>query len=609
MFIVAYRWKAKVDYKLPYRLRPTSIDDFLVVFRDIVDELWFLSICLVQMIIEVTPTLVQLPRLACLSAKAVYHELRSVPLASPAYRILACIIHFVFAFGLNGLLLQPAKLTYHSAEVIYRETHKRRRQGALLSKLPNEILALIIEHAVFSVEPQGRPIALLSFTYVCRHWRDITIHLPGLWAAISTELMISRRAGNLEWYKACVARSASQDLSVVLSTANGASEYLEVLDGRTERWRTLSFVMWDNRFDRCPGSAAIAKLRNCAFPRLTKLELSYHFRDGYQLREKTALFFAQINAPNLEHLELTNIVPQQLPLAVPSRMPSSLTALTARYTERSWMDDWEQSDTNVWQIDGLLIFLQAHSSITELNLFLNVDWLTLTPLPVTILPHVKTFSLTIEDTVEESVRPLLRALQLPNCVMFSLDIVFTSANEAGEWPRTIPWTRSSCSVNHFFNTLLWPISSRDADSGCSNLSFAKVTDFSLKVVAEPSFMKRSFRFPFHRFPLLERLHINTKLTVLPARSAILPATGSPSGGRGWFKIPLRRLVLQDYANMIDLSWLRVLSEHVDHDLLENVFIEGSFGSPTAARGPKDVLRKYFDARKITHDGAMSSADR
>ncbi len=154
---------------------------------------------------------------------------------------------------------------------------------------------------------------------------------------------------------------------------------------------------------------------------------------------------------------------------------------------------------------------------------LRVHELDAVVLPPTELPHIMKLSLRIEDTLEHVVDPFLRALRLPNLRAFTFELAFSAEEhddeEEDEDDQYIidPWTRESCAVNLFLSALFVP-----------EEHFRHLTDLSLDIQVEPAFIKDNFRIPFHRLPMLERLHVRTNRNVFapkPHQVYTIPSDG------------------------------------------------------------------------------------
>jgi hypothetical protein len=126
-----------------------------------------------------------------------------------------------------------------------RVLRSRRNSLAPISRIPPEILATIFGHIVenkTSRKYQKRP-ACLIVTHICRHWREVALECPSLWAFISWN--------SARWVGICLERSKKAPL-VFLNTVkyNLARDSLQQALSQLPRIKVLRLPLFSSDVDR-----------------------------------------------------------------------------------------------------------------------------------------------------------------------------------------------------------------------------------------------------------------------------------------------------------------------------------------------------------------------
>lgn len=173
---------------------------------------------------------------------------------------------------------------------------------APITRLPHEILTYIFEIDLYSMD---RPKLLSRVT---RHWRDIAISSPRLWALITIEARLP--AETLALY---LKRSAAAPLDLTIDgrTPPDATALLLVIP-HVSRWRSLrtkylgGVYLWK----------LMALLRPLSAPILRELDISYP--DNLHIKQDLYSPVFEGGTPSLELLRLQGVSPLLLPASLPA---------------------------------------------------------------------------------------------------------------------------------------------------------------------------------------------------------------------------------------------------------------------------------------------------
>lgn len=175
------------------------------------------------------------------------------------------------------------------ADVHYLKT--RRNALVPINRLPVELLSIII---LLSASPTSELVhPYLSYTWVCHHWRSVTIQNPAFWTFIRHESRSRLRRSRLQFTHEliCRSKSSSAKLDVILP---GAIQFQDFFAPESHRIRHLWFT-----------SHLQLDLSNRSFPSLRKLILSWSNRSSTQSCDIFGLLPALQASNDLEILECT----------------------------------------------------------------------------------------------------------------------------------------------------------------------------------------------------------------------------------------------------------------------------------------------------------------
>lgn len=467
-------------------------------------------------------------------------------------------------------ILSLAKTTATFAKYQYKEWRNPRIRYNVYH-LPDEILADIVEFAIASESLESQPLAAVPLSHVSRRFRVVVLGLPKLWTIISTDT-------SLKLCKEALKRSKKQRLDILCKCLGSSVGLFNLARNHSPRWKSFTLVVGIG--PHVHSLPILRGIRALDLPNLERLSFVYRLptHSGYKTVENNIHCYGKLRCPKLTHLEFVNVVPKSLP----RNARFTITKLSLVFVS-CWNYQFEDAREHSWNWARLLRFLADTKTVTELDLVLRVHELDAVVLPPTELPHIMKLSLRIEDTLEHVVDPFLRALRLPNLRAFTFELAFSAEEhddeEEDEDDQYIidPWTRETCAVNLFLSALFVP-----------EEHFRHLTDLSLDIQVEPAFIKDNFRIPFHRLPMLERLHVRTNRNVFapkPHQVYTIPSDG----------LHLKELRLTNCEYMKNLTWIRTLSEYVDQRCLEQVVVEGELGT---SRGTMESLERFFPREKI-----------
>lgn len=466
-----------------------------------------------------------------------------------------------------------AKTSGSFAKYHYNEwRHPRFRYNIL--HLPDDILAEIADFTFTTEALEDSPLAPLPLSQVCRRFRSIVLGMSKLWKILSTDM-------GLQLNKEIMKRSRKQRLDVFCKCLGHSPDLFNLVRNHSARWESFTLVVGID--SRTPGISVLRQLRALDLANLETLCFAYRrpTHTGYKAIDNNVHCYSKLRAPKLTHLKLINIVPQPF---LRARSGFALTKLTLVFAS-SWLMTANDGLDHAWHWSRLLRFLESTETLRELDLTLRVHELELAVLPPTSLPHITNLSLRVEDTAENIIDPFLRALRLPNLRSLAFALVYSKAgadedeHDGDDDFALDPWTRETCAVNLYFAALFQP-----------EEHFAQLTELALDMQVDPDldFIKDNFRIPFHRMPMLERLHVQTNRNVFapkPYQLDSIPADG----------LPLKELKLSDCDSMKNLTWIRTLSENTSHAHFERVIVEGELG---CSRGAVESLERFFPREKI-----------
>lgn len=179
-----------------------------------------------------------------------------------------------------------------------------------IRKLAPELLVEVLKHCVprlfdFSLPGLGR-CTLLQAVGVCRHWRDIMLSTPTLWAAAPLSFSLSKalqhRDGRYKMAKLWLERTGASPLSMVINgpIARGIDigPVFNMFSTSAARWQSLDLVASAVTFQ------ALSSVTD-GFPRLGTLSLSRNSADGGESISSLGLFD---NAPRLHHLRIYGLI-------------------------------------------------------------------------------------------------------------------------------------------------------------------------------------------------------------------------------------------------------------------------------------------------------------
>lgn len=298
-----------------------------------------------------------------------------------------------------------------------------------MASLPDDLLVCIFE---FACEyPPKRMATALS--HVNQHCRAVLLNMPKFWSNLACS-----RTGTPEKTYEYLSRSRAVPLSIDLSTRGRPSgDQLAFLDAVTlhaSRWATCS-VRAENFQPRgallLPGSelylSHLRSLCDCRqFPLLTSLSIAIGWQDSPSdlegvLNDETLHFYSTWKMPCLRRLTVTNFIP--LPI-----FGSSLTSCEI---------ELEMESLVRCNLDSLRQFLEPLSSLSTLSVYLrdiqfHRDGANSSHFPVTVLPGLRSFSLSTAFLHPSAIEPLMQILRAPHVRKLSAYIKVDSDSSGAE---------------------------------------------------------------------------------------------------------------------------------------------------------------------------------
>ncbi len=300
--------------------------------------------------------------------------------------------------------LHEAKTAPTDAECSIR--HLKRR-GRLMS-LPDEILSIIIEHAVLPVEPGLRALQL---SHVCRRFHRATISLSKLWTCLSS----TYHGNGLARLYAERSKHSGIDVAIHLDHPAECARLLQDAVPFCHEWRSF----WS--YGSLPSDAEEHRFP-MNLPLLEHLRVQSRNDEAYQL----------YSMPNLKRADFIDIIPS----------PSFLSTIT-QFSMTFNTFNFAFADSN--ELVRLFDFLRATPSIKgwSLGIKQRIFAHDAMGLPVLTLKNIETFSLDILyydmfSESEQSAYYLINNLRMPNLVHMNLCTRFAQ--------RTSRTSRKDCLV-------------------------------------------------------------------------------------------------------------------------------------------------------------------
>ncbi|KLO09720.1 hypothetical protein SCHPADRAFT_907546 [Schizopora paradoxa] len=382
-----------------------------------------------------------------------------------------------------------------------------------LLNLPNEILLSIVDFYVESSDPpdlQVRQSNLTRLSHVCQKLRAVIVGCPKYWNTICSGL---RKEEIMQTY---ITRSAGMDVNIIILEKHGqdACETLMKLASRvSNRWRSFSLVLsntWDLQYALARSFSRLdCYLLYLQLPRLRNLRIHY----GTPPLSFTPDFFTTWSYPGLRSMDLLNISPKVAPMSLTS---FSMTFCNGR-------------DVSV---PLLQYFLESSPSIEKLSLTFEADTsFRVARERAAVVANVQSLRLKVEDSLLESIRPVLRAFTFPKLEDLSIIAKFHQRGQPA-----VPMME----INDWKSNIL---------GACS--SFYDVSSFSLNLCNHSSALEGALSPLSARFTRLKHYSLETNLVVMIAGAEGEAATAE------WPLTPLETICFTE-CETLDIAWLREL---------------------------------------------------
>lgn len=457
-----------------------------------------------------------------------------------------------------------------------RENHRRTKSkaaGTTILQIPDEVLAVIVEYVVLSLRHDSN--ITVSLSHVSRKFRRVLHGLSRFWTCISTDLSYERCRESLR-----LCQESGQAVSVHCKSLCQSREIFDLASSRPDLWEAFFLVVGVANAVPNSNIGLLTRLGEFDLLRLRRISLAYvdPSASGTEALDNIVHIYGELQTPNLDHLELMNIIPKRLQV----NTALSISKLTLLF-DPGWSEPWTRRQLPSLNWREVVVFLQETTAIEDLTLDLRVmDWFVSSPGGiVTSLPHVTSFSVRFEDVTLE--RPLwqeLIALHLPNLQVFDFQLTMLCKNPKQRYGSGVPDNVERFKVDNFLNHLL------SVNGG----HFEHVSHLSLKLDIRIEEIKDNFHLPFHRFPKLERLHIQSNRNIFPPNSHQLKLIPT-------FRLRLKVLELINCSKMDNFAWMRRLAAHVRVEDLEKIVLVTDDDFPSSQPLLK-ATEKIFGRQRI-----------
>ncbi|KLO06703.1 hypothetical protein SCHPADRAFT_1002179 [Schizopora paradoxa] len=436
--------------------------------------------------------------------------------------------------------------------------------------LPYEVLANIVDSAILASCHSDTANVALFFSHVSKKFRRAVHDRSCFWPHVSTDMpydqikhlleknLMSLRHLNVECKSLCKSRTLFDMASL-----------------QSSLWGSLFLMI--GAANGVPNSnlSLLRRLYELEVPELKRLTLAY--ADPDTVGANTLNDFIHPNnliAPNLDHLELMNIIPRHA--------FSSISRLTLLF-DPGWQD--RRNEYRIFPLlnwESVLDFLRISTTVKDLTLDLRVmsGFAAETRDTPTLLPHVTSFTARLEDIhIYTPLWTELLHFSLPN--LQNLEIQIAMLRWSPKYRGVaLDEERERIKSDDFLQHLF------AANGGY----FANVTDLSVKLDIRIPAIKNDFHLPFHKFPNLKRLHVQSNRNIFPPNSHHLKLMPN-------FRLRLRCLELVNCTKMNNFAWMRRLATHISPEDLEAVVIVTDNDFPS--RKPLlEFATKIFGKTKI-----------